>query len=47
MIAISWNCRALRNFRAEKALSHLVREKDPDVLFLMETKLSIEEMSKI
>ena len=30
-----------------EVLSHLVREKAPNVLFLMETKQSVEEMKRI
>ena len=32
---------------AVEVLSHLVREKAPNVLFLMETKQSVEEMKRI
>ena len=35
------------NLYAKKVVSHLVREKDLDVLFLMETKQSIDEMKKL
>ena len=47
MIVLSWNCQGLRNLCAVTVLSHLVREKAPHVLFLMETKQIVEEMKKI
>ena len=47
MIFLSWNYRGVGNLRAVTVLSHLVREKTPHVLFLMETKQTIEEMKKI
>ena len=47
MIIISWNYQGLGNLCVVTILSHLVREKAPYVLFLMETKQTIEEMKKI
>ena len=47
MKILSWNCRGLGNQRAVDVLSHLVREKAPKILFLMETKQSVDEMWKI
>ena len=47
MILLSWNCRGLGNLCAGTVLSHLVREKAPTVLFLMETKQTVEEMKQI
>ena len=44
MIVLSWNCRELGNQCAVNVLSHLVREKAPNILFLMETKQTVEEM---
>lgn len=44
MIAISWNCRGFRSLRVENAISHLVREKDLGVLFLVETKQFVDEV---
>lgn len=46
MIVLSWSCWGLRNLCAT-VLSHLVREKAPDILFLMETKRTVEEMKTI
>ena len=47
MNILSWNCRGLGNLRAETVLSHLVRDKAPQVLFLMETKQIVDEMRRI
>ena len=47
MNLLSWNCSGLGNQHAVDVLSHLVREKSPKVLFLMETKQSVEEMRRI
>ena len=46
MIIISWNCRGLGNQRAVNALTYLVEEKAPKVLFLMETKQTVDEMRR-
>ncbi|XP_075665634.1 uncharacterized protein LOC142635339 [Castanea sativa] len=43
---MSWNCRGLGNPYSSAVLSHLVREKAPNVLFLMETKQMMDEMRK-
>jgi len=40
MIVLSWNCRGLGNPRAVRSLCFLVKEKRPDLVFLMETKLN-------
>ena len=47
MTILSWNCRGLGNQRVVKVLSHLVRVKAPKILFLMETKRTVEEMRSI
>ena len=47
MNLISWNYRGLGNQRAVNVLSHLVRQKAPKILFLMETKRTVEEMQWI
>ena len=47
MIIMSWNCRGLGNRSAVRVLTDLVRSKGPNVLFLMETKLSVTEMIPI
>lgn len=40
MKVLSWNCRGLGNPAAVRALKKLLRVQCPDVVFLMETKLS-------
>ncbi|KAF4393544.1 hypothetical protein F8388_023348 [Cannabis sativa] len=47
MKLLSWNCRGLGNPRAKKALRNLIRDQDPDVLFLMETKLVHRRMDGV
>ncbi|KAK9984457.1 hypothetical protein SO802_033982 [Lithocarpus litseifolius] len=47
MIVLSWNCRGLENQRAVNILSHLMREKAPNILFLIETKQTVEEMRRV
>lgn len=47
MIVISWNCRELGNQCIVNALSFLVRDKVPNVLFRMEKKQTMDEMRKI
>ena len=47
MNLLSWNYRGLENQSVVDVLSHLVREKAPKVLFLMETKQLVEEMRRI
>ena len=47
MSAISWNCRGLGNPLTVKALQKVVLEKDPTLVFLMETKMDNMEMDGI
>ena len=47
MSAISWNCRGLGNPLTVKALQKVVLEKDPTLVFLMETKFSVNQMEGI
>ena len=47
MNILSWNCQGLGNPRAVTVLSHLVGVKAPKIVFLMETKQSVEEMRSI
>ena len=39
MEILAWNCRGLNNDRAVEALLTLVRQKRPDFIFLLETKV--------
>ena len=47
MSAISWNCRGLGNSYTVKALQKTVLEKDPTLVFLIETKYVVSEMARI
>ena len=47
MSAISWNCRGLGNPLTVKTLQKVVLEKDPTLVFLMETKFSVNQMEGI
>ena len=47
MSAISWNCRGLGNPLTVNALQKVVLEKDPKLVFLMETKFIVLEMDGI
>ena len=39
MNLLSWNCRGLGNPRIVRDLHHMVKEKKPTLVFLMETKV--------
>src|ERR1044072_2362899 len=45
--AISWNCCGLGTPEAVRALLKPIQEKDPDVVFLMETKKKVSEMQRV
>jgi exonuclease III len=47
MILLSWNCQGLGNPWTVQDLCLMVREKKPDILFLMETKCRKEKMERI
>lgn len=42
-----WNCRGLRNPWTVGTLQKSILEEDPTLVFLMETKFSVEEMAEI
>ena len=44
---MSWNCRGLENPWAVQALKGVIRREDSSLVFLMETKLNVEEMRKV
>ena len=46
MSALSWNYRGLGNLQTVRALQEVIASEDPILVFLMETKLSKEEMTK-
>ena len=47
MKVISWNIRGCGNPRKWKALDRKIKQENPDILFLQETKCSSESMDKI
>ena len=47
MLVISWNCRGLNRDSARDALRGLVRRNNPDILVLMETKMSYGRMQDL
>ena len=47
MNALSWNCRGLGNQCAVNVLSNLVGKKKPKIVFLMETKQTVDEIRKL
>ena len=47
MSLISWNCQGLRNPRTVKALQKLVKQEEPILVFLIETKLNKEKFEKV
>ena len=47
MSAISWNCRGLGNPLIVNNLQKVVLEKDPTLVFLMETKFDVSEMDGV
>ena len=46
MSALSWNYRELGNLQTIRTLQEVIASEDPILVFLMETKLSKEEMTK-
>ena len=47
MSLLSWNCCGLRNQRTICALVKVINKQDPNVVFLMETKSSLDWMLKV
>lgn len=47
MKILAWNCRGLGNPRAIQALSNMLREKDPEIIFLSETRLVKRRMEGV
>jgi exonuclease III len=47
MKILSWNCRGLGNPRTVRDLCHMVKEKRPEVVFLMETKCRNAKMERV
>ncbi|KAF8412704.1 hypothetical protein HHK36_000672 [Tetracentron sinense] len=47
MRLVSWNCWGLGNPHAVRDLHQLMKEKDPSIMFLMETKMDSKRMTEI
>jgi len=47
MSLLSWNCRGLGNPRTVRVLHHLVKEKKPEIVFLIETLCRSSTMEKV
>ena len=47
MRVLAWKCRGFGNPRAVRALRGLVKDEDPDIIFLSETKCKAPEMERI
>ena len=47
MNIMSWNCRVLGNPWTVQALKRVIKKEDPSLVFLMETKLIVEEMKNV
>ena len=47
MSVLSWKCRGLGNPRTVKALKRTMQQKDPIYVFLMETKLTTEQLNNM
>ena len=47
MSCLSWNCRGLGNPQTEDELVALIRNKDPKLIFLMETKIEKSVLDRI
>lgn len=43
MKTLAWNCRGLGNPRAQRSFRLLVRQRSPQIIFLSETKLTVNE----
>ena len=46
MIVLSWNVRGLNNISREKVVRRLIESQSPDMVFIQETKLSLDCFAK-
>ena len=44
MIILSWNVRGLNNIPKQKVVRRLIDSHSPDVIFIQETKLLVDEL---
>ena len=47
MSLLSWNCRRLGNLQTVKALEKVIKQEEPKIVFLMETKSDREWIVKV
>ena len=47
MSCLSWNCRGMGNPQSVRALRNLVQQWNPNIVFLMETKIGVNRMEKV
>ena len=47
MKLISWNIRGCSNPKKWKTINKIIKQENPDILFLQETKCSLEGLEKI
>ena len=47
MSILSWNCRGLRNPRTIKTLQKVIQKEAPALIFLMETKATLDTMKYV
>ena len=47
MSALNWNCKGLGNPLTVKTLQKIVKEEDPTLVFLIETKLKVTELKGV
>ncbi|XP_042964510.1 uncharacterized protein LOC122298707 [Carya illinoinensis] len=47
MKTLSWNCRELGNPRTVQDLCHMAKEKRPNIVFLMETKINSDRCGRV
>ena len=46
MIVLSWNVRGLNSIPRQKVVRRLIESQSPDVVFIQETKLSLDGLAK-
>ena len=45
MIVLSWNVRGLNSIPRQKAVHRLIESQSPDLVFIQETKLSLDALA--
>lgn len=47
MKILNWNCRGLGNPATVRALTHTLRTENPDIVFMMETRLFTQQFVQL